>query len=51
MSRPQTIQIFVPAGDPRDMRMAEVTTRIVRVIEVKRSQLAAFLKMPEVQPV
>lgn len=31
--------------------MAEITTRIVRVIEVPRSQLADFLKMPEAQQV
>ena len=49
--RPQTIQIFLPAGDPRGMRIAEITTRIVRVIEVPRSQLAAFVKMPEAQQV
>lgn len=51
MSRPQTIQIFLPAGDPRGMRVAEITTRIVRVIEVPRSQLAEFIKMPEAQQV
>ncbi len=51
MSRPQTIQIFLPAGDPRGMRVAEITTRIVRVIEVPRSQLTEFLKMPEAQQV
>lgn len=51
MSRPQTIQIFLPSGDPRGMRVAEITTRIVRVIEVPRSQLADFLKMPESQQV
>jgi hypothetical protein len=51
MSRPQTIQIYLPAGDPRGMRVAEITTRIVRVIEVPRSQLADFLKMPEAQQV
>jgi Domain of unknown function (DUF4357) len=45
--RPQTIQIFLPAGDPRGMRVAEITTRIVRVVEVPRSQLGEFLKMPE----
>jgi len=49
--RPQTIQIFLPAGDPRGMRVAEITTRIVRVIEVPRSQLADFLKMPEAEQV
>ena len=48
---PQTIQISLPAGDPRGMRVAEITTHIVRVIEVPRSQLADFLKMPEAQQV
>ena len=51
MPRPQTIQIFLPAGDPRGMRVAEITTRIVRVIEVPRSQLAEFIKTPEAQQV
>jgi hypothetical protein len=49
--RPQTIQIYLPAGDPRGMRIAEITTRIVRVIEVPRSQLAEFLKLPDAQQV
>lgn len=51
MLRPQTIQIFLPHGDPRGMRVAEITTRIVRVIEVPRSQLSDFIKMPEAQQV
>lgn len=51
MQRPQTIQIFLPTGDPRGMRVAEITTRIVRVIEVPRSQLADFLKLPEASQV
>ncbi len=33
------------------MRVAEITTRIVRVIEVPRSQLTDFLRMPEAQQV
>ncbi|WP_332671659.1 GIY-YIG nuclease family protein [Aromatoleum sp.] len=45
--RPQTIQIFLPLGDPRSIRVAEITTRIVQVIEVPRPQLDAFLQMPE----
>lgn len=45
--RPQTIQIFLPSGDPRGMRVAEITTRIIRVIEVPRSLLVDFLKLPE----
>ena len=49
MPRPQTIQIFLPAGDPCGMRVAEITRRIIRVIEVPRSQLADFLKTPGAQ--
>lgn len=45
--RAQTIQIFLPAGDPRGIRVAEITTRIVQVIEVPRLLLDDFLKMPE----
>ncbi len=45
--RPKTIQIFLPGGDPQGIRVAEITTRIVQVIEVPRSLLPAFLKMPE----
>jgi len=44
---PKTIQIFLPSGDPRGIRVAEITTRIVQVIEVPRSLLQDFLKMPE----
>jgi len=44
---PKTIQIFLPGGDPRGIRIAEITTRIVQVIEVPRPLLADFLKMDE----
>jgi hypothetical protein len=44
---PKTIQIFLPGGDPRGIRIAEITTRILQVIEVPRSLLSDFLKMPE----
>ena len=44
---PKTIQIFLPSGDPRGIRVAEITTRIVQVIEVPRSLLPEFLAMPE----
>ncbi|MGF6379808.1 hypothetical protein OKW31_002721 [Paraburkholderia atlantica] len=46
-NRPQTIQIFLPGGDPRGLRVAEITTRIVQAIEVPRNLLAEFLQMPE----
>lgn len=46
-SRAKTIQIFLPSGDPRGIRQAEITTRIVRLIEVPRKLLKDFLGMPE----
>lgn len=46
-ARPQTIQIYLPGGDPRGIRVAELTTRIVQVIEMPRALLGEFLKMPE----
>ncbi len=51
MTRAQTIQIFLPKGTPRGLRVAEITTRIVRVIEVPRNELSEFLAMPESQQV
>jgi hypothetical protein len=47
----KTIQIFLPDGDPRGIRVAEITTRIVRVIEVPRSLIEDFQKMPEAKQV
>ena len=44
---PKTIQIFLPSGDPHGIRIAEITTRIVQVIEVPRSLLADFLAMEQ----
>lgn len=44
---PKTIQIYLPGGDPRGIRIAEITTRIVQAIEVPRSLLSDFLQMPE----
>jgi len=44
---PKTIQIFLPGGDLRGIRIAEITTRIFQVIEIPRRLLTTFLKMPE----
>lgn len=44
---PQTIQIFLPSGDPQGIRVASLTTRIIRSIEIPRARLEAFLGMPE----
>jgi len=49
MTNPQgkTLQIFLPTGEPRGIRIAELTTRIVQVILVPRSELAEAKKRPE----
>jgi hypothetical protein len=44
---PQTIQIYLPQGDPAGIRMAEITTRTVRLFEVPRTLLSDFRGMPE----
>lgn len=49
--QPRTIQIFLPSGDPSGIRVAEITTSIVRLVEVPRNQMAEFLKMPEAHQV
>lgn len=47
MAHPQTIQIFLPDGDPQGIRIASITTRIVQLIEIPRVRLADFLNMNE----
>ena len=44
---PKTIQIFLPSGEPHGIRISEITTRIVQVIEVPRSLLSSFLCMEQ----
>ncbi|QUR68941.1 DUF4357 domain-containing protein [Mycobacterium spongiae] len=51
MTRPQTIQIFLPSGSPTGIRVASITTRTVRVFDVPRPLLGEFLKEPEAQRV
>lgn len=50
-SQPKTIQIYLPKGDARSIRIAEVTTRIVQAIEIPRSMLNEFFAMPECKQV
>ena len=38
--RPQTIQFFLPQGEPRGIRIADITTRIVQAVLVPRSKLS-----------
>ncbi len=47
----KTIQIYLPSGDPRGMRIAEITTRIVRTFEIPRAELNKFLARPEANQV
>lgn len=51
MARAQTIQIYLPSGDPTGLRIANLTTRTVRVFDVPRSLLPEFLGRPEAQQV
>ena len=39
MDRPQTIQIFLPDGSPRSVKIAELTNRVVKAILVPRNKL------------
>ncbi len=41
----KTIQIHLPDGDPRRIRMADLTTRTVRVFDVPRSLVSHFLQL------
>jgi len=41
------VQINLPSGEPHGIRIAEITTRIVQVIEVPRSLLANFLAIEQ----
>lgn len=46
-SQPQTIQIFLPGGNPQGLRQAEITTRTVQVFDVPRSVLGEFLGLEQ----
>lgn len=49
--RPQTIQIYLPSGDPAGIRTAQITTRTVVLFEVPRTLLGEFRKLPEAKQV
>lgn len=49
--RPRTIQIYLPSGDPRGVRVAELTTSITRVIEVPRALLNEYLQRKDASQV
>ena len=46
MTSPKTIQIFLPDGDPTGIRITEMTTSIMQLIEFPRTQFSQFYQMP-----
>ena len=48
MTDAKTIQIFLPDGQPRGVRIAEITTRIVQAVVVPRTQLERVMQRPEI---
>lgn len=51
MTRPQTIQIFLPDGNPRGVRIAEITNRTVKAIMFPRNQFDYILTRKELSNV
>ena len=49
--RYRTIQIYLPSGDPTGIRIAELTTSIIRVIEIPRNLIGQFIKSDEANQV
>ena len=43
----KTIQIYLPDGEPRGIRIAEITTRIVQAVQVPRVRLDRIMKRDE----
>jgi GIY-YIG catalytic domain len=43
----KTLQIFLPTGEPRGIRIAELTTRIIQAVLIPRSELATAKTRPE----
>ena len=47
----KTIQIYLPKGNPRGLRLAEMTTRTVRLIEIPHIHIDDFFAMPDASQV
>ncbi|GAB6037865.1 GIY-YIG nuclease family protein [Fundidesulfovibrio butyratiphilus] len=43
----KTIQIYLPDGDPRGIRIAEITTRLVKAIQIPQVQLSQLQNIKE----
>ncbi len=51
MAYPQTIQIFLPDGNPRGIKIAEITNRTIKAILFPRNQFEAILQRSELATV
>jgi hypothetical protein len=51
MNRPQTIQIFLPDGSPRSIKIAEITNRVVKAVLVPRNKLEYISSRSELRNV
>jgi hypothetical protein len=50
-SRPKTVQIFLPDGNAQSVRIAEITSRTVQVVQIPRPKLSAAETRDEVKRV
>lgn len=50
-SKPQTIQIFLPDGSPRSIKIAEITNRTISAVFIPRNKLNQANKRDEIQSV
>ena len=50
-SKGKTIQIFLPDGNPRGIKIADITSRTVQVLLIPRSSLDEVAKRDEIQSV
>ena len=48
-SKPQTIQIFLPDGSPRSIKIAEITNRTISAVFIPRNKLNRANKRDEIQ--
>ncbi|QDU09041.1 GIY-YIG nuclease family protein [Gimesia aquarii] len=47
----RTIQIYLPNGEPRGIRIAELTTRTVQTVLIPQSELGGAKKRPELEQI
>ncbi len=50
-SKGKTIQIFLPDGNPRGLKIADITSRTIQTLLIPRSSLDEVAKRDEIQNV